>query len=480
MVDGPARRAVSCPMCNEKFFPASLPFHTKQCAKRRGERWVPCPYCKKEVIQLDLPAHVKVCPKGAGRGKSPANRSSQSQPASQATLRPEETEGYEPQVLDDGRMGCMHCGRFFTPDRIDHHQGICGALKNARPKGRDGKATQTASKVFNAAAVRTGSGPAFVNAEALKRKQDAEAAKKKKSTSSKEASWRRASEDFQNVCKAARGEQVAAPTSHGPRSGAVTCPYCSRHFDRAAADRHISICANVVNRPKPPSNASPSRSTRAPDSPTSTSRTNTPLRRRPNTSASPGPNQRTLRPTECDSPPSPTPRSSPSRQRHEAISDASGAPPRAPDGRSASCSRLPTVASPGSAGGALRAARDIRRNNSSDKLPQLPNSPGEPGTMSASSSGSGWNKKPPTVPRQRMDGTTLPGDRIDDSACDQSHERTQGTTLKRVGLRKCAMMYRLLNHVPQDALARELADSGVETEEMDKEGLIEALIHQLA
>jgi hypothetical protein len=43
------------------------------------------------------------------------------------------------------------------------------------------------------------------------------------------------------------------------------------------------------------------------------------------------------------------------------------------------------------------------------------------------------------------------------------------------------MMYRLLSQVPQDILARELADCGVEEAiELDKEGLIEAIIDQLA
>lgn len=70
---GPEARAVPCPLCNEKFFPAarlerrslkafdpeaSLKFHVKQCEKKRATRIVNCPYCKIEVSQLHLKEHI--------------------------------------------------------------------------------------------------------------------------------------------------------------------------------------------------------------------------------------------------------------------------------------------------------------------------------------------------------------------------------------------------------------------------------------
>jgi len=496
MVDGPARRAVSCPLCNEKFFPASLPFHQKQCEKRRAEREVPCPYCGKHVIQLDLPKHVKTCPKGAGRGKAKAAPA----PGAQSTLRPEQVDGqagdggFVPQVTDDGRMSCMFCGRFFGPERICAHQEICGKLKSARPVGLDGKPTQVASKVFSSHAQRQGGGACFVSQKAYQQKQATVMKAAHDTQKNKDPAWRRAHAEFQSICKAGRGEPVEESNSPPrPASNMTTCPHCSRNFARNAADRHIAICANVKNRPKPPPSPSPStRHARGPDSPPS-SRHGTPKR-----GHSPAPNsqQRTLRPSECDSPLSPTPRParrtpspSPASSRQPAavqhISDGSGAPGSSGSARSASCGRLPSVGTPnGAGGGALQAARELRRNNSTDKLPQL-SSPGAGGDdsraslMNNSSSG-GSVRRPPQAPRQRtLDSTTLPGDRqVDDGASDQV---SQSGTLARVGLKRCAMMYRLLSQVPSEALARELVECGVDSaEELDQEALIEAIIEQLA
>ena len=40
-------------------------------------------------------------------------------------------------------MRCVYCGRYFSDERIEKHQAICGNLKSARPKGVDGEQTQT-------------------------------------------------------------------------------------------------------------------------------------------------------------------------------------------------------------------------------------------------------------------------------------------------------------------------------------------------
>mmetsp|Transcript_84583 Transcript_84583/g.244437 ORF Transcript_84583/g.244437 Transcript_84583/m.244437 type:complete len:145 (-) Transcript_84583:79-513(-) len=59
----------------------------------------------------------------------------------------------------------------------------------------------------------------------------------------------------------------------------------------------------------------------------------------------------------------------------------------------------------------------------------------------------------------------------------------QDCAMKRVGLRRSAMLYRLLSHVPESALARELADSGVDVEAAglhDREAMIEAILEELS
>jgi len=135
----------------------------------------------------------------------------------------------------------------------------------------------------------------------------------------------------------------------------------------------------------------------------------------------------------------------------------------------------------------MNAARELRRQDSEtklsmssscEKLPHLGNSPGNTTMNSTSSS---MVRKPPTAPRQKSLDTQNYGDQsgsIDDDAVDQA---SYSTTMGRVGLRRCAMMYRLLSAVPEDVLARELSECGVDAAaDMDQEGLIEAIIQQLA
>lgn len=472
-----------CPLCNEKFFPASLPFHQKQCEKRRGQRIVPCPYCGKEVTQLELPEHVKVCPKGAGaQAKKQAARSAASTQHDR-TMRaePEEVSAgdghYAPQVLDDGRMGCVYCGRFFNPDRIDKHQQICGKLQSARPKGLDGQSTQAPKKVFNAAAARSGQGSAFVSAQQANRIQERQQQEiMKERTRAKKNNWRRAHEEFQAACKAGRGEEVPQRAPAAPTG--IMCPHCGRHFSEDAAERHIPICAKVINKPKPP--PSPARS---PDPIGRNTRgTSSPAACRDERGSSgrgtPDSPARLRRPVSKDRHNNVTPRSTAQR-----INDSS-APGRG-GSRSASLSRLPAVDghAPKSAGGAMNAARDLRRqesetklsnSSSCEKLPHLGNSPGNT---------TGSVRKPPTAPRQKPQDNTSFGDHsgsIDDDAIDQASQISNGF-VGRVGLRRCAMMYRLLSAVPQEMLTRELSECGVDsTDNMDQEGLIEAIIQQLA
>eukprot|EP00434_Breviolum_minutum_P011456 symbB.v1.2.010102.t1/scaffold656.1/size175949/4 len=335
---GPESRAVPCPLCNEKFFPASLKFHIKQCEKKRATRIVNCPYCKIEVSQLKLPEHLANCPQckkpgpsggggGDGARRPSGGASGQGAGGSGARGAPTAAGQYEPERLEDGRMRCVYCGRYFSDERIEKHQSICGNLKSARPKGLDGEQTQTGAKVFNAKAQRTGAGPAFVSPEAHRRKEEEEERELKRSReqTKKKSSWRRQHEEFVSACRAGRGEEVPR-TRTSDHSGMIMCNHCGRYFNPEAAERHIPICANVVNRPKPP----------------------------PSGGASPA------------RPPS---EASPKKRRSGA-----GRSP-APEGRG---EELPSVrsSSVGSVGGSgARAARSLRAEASENKLPQVDSPP---------------------------------------------------------------------------------------------------------
>lgn len=480
-------------MCNEKFFPASLPFHLKQCEKRRAARIVPCPYCKTDVIQLDLPDHIKRCPKGAGARTASSGGSGQQKASSMphgsgnggaSCCEAGAANGqFEPEVLDDGRMRCVYCGRFFTPDRIDHHQDICGKLKTARPKGVDGVPTQTGRRVFNAEAQRLGQGAAFLTPEKYKKRQ-AERISEARATKGGTPKWRRESEEFQEAVRAGRGDGNShapsaprRPATGGPGPGKVTCPYCNRHFDENAADRHIPICAKIINRPKPPP--------RGDDSP------------RPEESPRPRTGERDPRRASA-------PRQQPARggsptpsRGHDSSAGSPGGGGQ--NGRSASADYLPGL--PGSppqslnsTGSGFSGARDLnRQKDSSNKLPSL-KGPQQPSASSTggSTASPGLPRRPPRAPKQHLapdvseedhDQTMLPGSRTSEVSDEYEEEPAPSrgrTIVERVGMRRCAMMYRLLSHVPRDALERELIDCGVQAGEMDQEGMIEAILKELA
>lgn len=412
---GPEARAVSCPLCNEKFFPSSLPFHQKQCERRRATRVVNCPYCSIEVVQLDLPKHIEKCPKGVrkpgtGHGSGPgghgAGHGSHEARGSAAAGQ------FDPEVLSDGRMRCVYCGRCFNPERIEKHQSICGHLKNARPKGLDGKPTQTGAKVFDAAAQRTGVGAAFVSPEEYQRRQDR---RLRDSTPPKKSDWRQAHEEFVAACKAGRGEAVApARPKHG-----VPCPHCGRSFDATAAERHIPICANVRNRPRPPPSESQGRCG--------------------------GQVHNSL----------PTP---PTGHRGHL----SPPPPRTPASERGSSSPSPRQ-SPNTYGAGFKAARQIRRYSSHEKLPGLEHPPAGRRASNSPSSPS-----PSSTPGRRPP--------VDPHGPGKSRE---APAAPRLGLRRSAMLYRLLTQVSADALRHELAECGVAAEHLDGESLIEAVIEQL-
>jgi len=57
--------------------------------------------------------------------------------------------------------------------------------------------------------------------------------------------------------------------------------------------------------------------------------------------------------------------------------------------------------------------------------------------------------------------------------------RTAGGT-QRLGLRRSAMLYRLLSQVPAESLAKELVDLGLDPQAHDQEGMIEVIIEQLS
>lgn len=475
-MSGPAARAVPCPLCNEKFFPASLPFHQKQCEKRMAKRVVPCPYCKTEVRQLDLPNHVQICPKAKGGSKTQTSRSSSRGPAETGghggdggSARCAGSAQFEPHMTEDGRMRCIYCGRYFLQDRIDKHQTICGNLKSARPKGVDGNPTQTTAKVFDGKAARTGSGSAFCSADQYEKRQQRRAQEIRKDIEQQKSksSWRYHHQQFVEACRAGRGDEEHEPTqqlvarsSSGPiNDGKIPCPHCQRRFDPTAAERHIPICANVKNKPRAPPSPSPSRASPSrghPPRPPSSSGLSPPSeRRRQAASSSPKPRSR-----DRSEPPVELPALN-STMRTTAQSNSSNGSMNSPTN-----------------GTGMKAARSLKRLDSHGRLPGVDKT----GRAGSSDSRGGSRGASPARKRterivahsQDMDQTILPDDEADDMQSQLEMQRD------RLDTQRSAMMLRLLRQVPPEALKQELSDVGVSCEDLDKEGMVQAMVKQLA
>ena len=98
------RRAVSCDLCGQQFFPSSLPFHMKSCVIKQQYVEVPCPHCDEPFRQCDLQHHIHECKQRKKNLKSGI-----------VTGKPGA----------GGLTDCAVCGRRFAPDRLVKHQAIC-------------------------------------------------------------------------------------------------------------------------------------------------------------------------------------------------------------------------------------------------------------------------------------------------------------------------------------------------------------------
>ncbi|KAL8589143.1 hypothetical protein ACOMHN_052481 [Nucella lapillus] len=142
------------------------------------------------------------------------------------------------------RYPCRICERQFFKESLAKHENICA--KNAAKK----------RKVFDSSKQRADG--TEVTHRQLKQT-------KKKEVAAPKTNWRAQHEDFINTVRAARGVSRAMaaggplppppPPSINPDY--IQCPYCSRRFNRQAAERHINFCKEQSQRinAHPPPNA---------------------------------------------------------------------------------------------------------------------------------------------------------------------------------------------------------------------------------
>eukprot|EP01069_Polyplicarium_translucidae_P000424 Polyplicarium_translucidae@DN1238_c0_g1_i1.p1 len=111
--------AVTCSMCGGKFFPASLKFHYKACARKNGFTLGSCSHCSVTLPSQEIRLHEKRCSSNPGRVVT-------SEPIDTADV--DEETG----MTLDGRRPCPICGRKFRHSRADTHIAICEAVEKKR------------------------------------------------------------------------------------------------------------------------------------------------------------------------------------------------------------------------------------------------------------------------------------------------------------------------------------------------------------
>jgi len=174
-------------------------------------------------------------------------------------------DGIERKKAEDGRLGCVTCGRFFMAERIQQHEKACKKSQKKRAvfdttkqraiPDQDGPVLKPAEKAKTKKMVTP------VKAVNNEEKVETVTPQKEEKSAKKVPAWKAEHENFiknirfnrQLKDMEARGEDTSnlvAPTI--VNENYVPCPHCSRKFAPATAERHIPKCKNTFNRPKPP------------------------------------------------------------------------------------------------------------------------------------------------------------------------------------------------------------------------------------
>lgn len=158
-----APKAISCPLCNGKYFKKSFPIHYKQCELLYDKTHEKCPNCGRMVHKDDFMSvlfiwqyhsihyqqlfcqyshsnHEEHCvEENAAMKRAAAKRHSEIRNMSmeayvEKSLNHKEGEpSLAEEAAMDFRVSCKFCGRKFNPDRVDKHQAICS---NVRPESQ--------------------------------------------------------------------------------------------------------------------------------------------------------------------------------------------------------------------------------------------------------------------------------------------------------------------------------------------------------
>ncbi|XP_013049663.3 zinc finger C2HC domain-containing protein 1B isoform X1 [Anser cygnoides] len=129
---------------------------------------------------------------------------------------------------------CRICGRHFAQDVLPRHEPICKKVFNKK------------RKPFNSFKQRLqGTEIGTVKKQPPQKNQQV-----------KKSNWRQQHEDFINAIQSAKevtkavqeGRPLPPPPPPSINPDYIQCPYCSRRFNEAAAQRHIKFCEEQAAR----------------------------------------------------------------------------------------------------------------------------------------------------------------------------------------------------------------------------------------
>ena len=120
------------------------------------------------------------------------------------------------ETLFDGRVSCIHCNRFFLPERVGKHQEICEILCKKQlffDRKRSPKNSESLTRV------KTNIQHKYANSKWQKQHQDM----------IKKLRFDDCTEEYDDY---------------------IQCPHCLRRFASIPAEKHIPICKNIIHKPK--------------------------------------------------------------------------------------------------------------------------------------------------------------------------------------------------------------------------------------
>ncbi|CAI2373242.1 unnamed protein product [Moneuplotes crassus] len=132
-------RAITCKICHQKFFPASMKFHVKECQKKYDATHEKCCYCAQKIFKPDLHRHEDICKTVPTHHKSSKGKVH--------TISSIESGKYG--IPDSqGLLACKGCNRKFAAYRIGTHENIClGKKQPGAPSRSTLKPKQTKKAV---------------------------------------------------------------------------------------------------------------------------------------------------------------------------------------------------------------------------------------------------------------------------------------------------------------------------------------------